>query len=388
MHCFSASTEKYQNNKLLKNEVCYSLVDALNKEMLMNDIYQKLRNRLDALSVGFPETTSGIEMKILKRLFSEEDAALFLTLLPVPETAEKIAARIGSTIEETAEHLEDMAKRGLLFRRRKNDSTKYGIVPYMVGIFEFQLKHLDKELAQDLEEYFETGIGPRLHGQATSLLRTIPVDIDFASQLPVAPYEDAMKIIDSHEVIAVSDCVCRVTKNTIDDGCDYPLENCLQFGTSAEYFVENDMGRFISREEAKEIIKASDEAGLVLQPYNDQKVASICSCCGCCCIALRSIKMHSVPAQAVHTNYFVEVDSHTCTGCGICETRCHMDAIAVNDSGIARVDRDRCIGCGLCVSTCGPQSVFLVRKSEQEATDPPANGVETQMRILKERGLR
>ena len=45
------------------------------------DIYRELQQRLDLYSVGFPATTSGVEIKILEFLFSEEDASVFLFLL-------------------------------------------------------------------------------------------------------------------------------------------------------------------------------------------------------------------------------------------------------------------------------------------------------------------
>ncbi|MFH1243360.1 MAG: hypothetical protein V1689_13505 [Pseudomonadota bacterium] len=37
-------------------------------------IYRKLQKQLDQYSLGFPATESGVELKILERLFSEEDA--------------------------------------------------------------------------------------------------------------------------------------------------------------------------------------------------------------------------------------------------------------------------------------------------------------------------
>ena len=42
----------------------------------MSDIYQRLRERLDQLSTGYPATAGGVELRILRRLFSEQDAAV------------------------------------------------------------------------------------------------------------------------------------------------------------------------------------------------------------------------------------------------------------------------------------------------------------------------
>ena len=54
---------------------------------MTNDIYRRLQQRLDRYSIGFPATESGIELKILKKLFSPEDAAMFLSMTQKLETA-------------------------------------------------------------------------------------------------------------------------------------------------------------------------------------------------------------------------------------------------------------------------------------------------------------
>jgi len=43
----------------------------------MKDIYEKLRKRLDDLATGYPATENGVEIRILKRLFIEEEAEFF-----------------------------------------------------------------------------------------------------------------------------------------------------------------------------------------------------------------------------------------------------------------------------------------------------------------------
>ena len=59
----------------------------------MGDVYQELREHLDSLPGGFPPTESGVEIRILKRLFSPEEAELARYLKPKPATA--IAERSG-----------------------------------------------------------------------------------------------------------------------------------------------------------------------------------------------------------------------------------------------------------------------------------------------------
>ena len=57
------------------------------------DVYRRLQERLDDLPVGYPATASGVELRILKRLFTPEEAEVALALSAAPETAEAIARR-------------------------------------------------------------------------------------------------------------------------------------------------------------------------------------------------------------------------------------------------------------------------------------------------------
>ncbi len=351
----------------------------------MNDIYEKLRERLDDMGPGYPATDSGVEIRILKKLFSPDDAGLFLDMTPMLEAPESVAARTSRNPEDVATHLEDMASRGLLFRHKKGDLIRYSAIPFVVGIFEFQLNTVDRELAEDLYAYFEEGLGKSFQSTGTPVMRSIPINAEIVPEQPVATYEDAMAIIDSQNVIAVAPCICRTTAQKMDMGCDKPLEACFIFGSHGNYYVDNGMGRYIDKDEAKRIIRENEKAGLVMQPFNSQQVGGMCSCCGDCCGMLRSLKMQESPAEAVKSNYFARIDEDLCTGCEICLDRCQMDAIEMTD-GIAEVLLKRCIGCGLCVTTCDVEAVSLVRKSEKSLYLPPQNGMETYMRIAQARG--
>jgi Fe-S-cluster-containing hydrogenase component 2 len=351
----------------------------------MSNVYDRLRERLDDLSTGYPSTPSGVEMRILRRLFTEEEAELFLALSPLPEAPDQVAVRLGRDARQTENLMERMALKGLLFRLRKEDTVRYGAIPFLVGILEHQVKRLDPELALEMNEYFESGFGRTIQSFNTPLMRTIPINREVAVKWPIAPYEDVPEIIRSQKIIALAPCICRTWMKTVDKGCGKPLETCFIFGQYGRYYVENHMARFISQEEAMEVLKRNDEAGLVMQPFNSQKVGGMCSCCGDCCGMLKSLKKQPSPAKSVQSNYFAEVDGSQCSGCETCLERCQMDAVRVVE-GQARVDRNRCIGCGLCVTTCATGALQLRKKPEPELYLPPETGAETYMRLAMERG--
>ena len=351
----------------------------------MENIYEKLRARLDELATGYPETESKVEIRLLQRLFTEEEAELYLKLSPFLENPKNVAKRLNQDSDELVNRMEQMAQKGLLFRKRKGDSVRYATVPYVVGIFEFQLKRMDEGFARDHEEYFETAFGRTIQSFKTPVLRTVPINRQLVANYPVAPFEDVLQVIENQDKIAVSPCVCRTTTRLAGKGCDRFQDNCFSFGSHADYYVENGMGHYITIDEAKAIVKKNEEEGLVMQPFNSRKIGGMCSCCGDCCGVLRSLKMHPTPATMVQSNYFARIDEEACTGCETCLERCQMAAIDVTD-GIAEIALERCIGCGLCVTTCSTEAIELIKKPEDQLYEPPKTGTETYIRIMRERG--
>lgn len=337
-------------------------------------IYEALADHLDRLPEGFPRTPTGVEIRILRRLFSPEEAALAQHLTLMPEPPEVIAARASGEIEETSCALAEMSRKGLILRTRKGDQTLYLAAQFIVGIWEFHVNDLDVDLIRDVNEYV-----PHFFKQSWQLkspqLRTIPIQRALPSEQVIMPYEEARAIISEQDKILVAPCICRREHQMTGNGCDRPLETCLVFGSGAQYYEENGLGRSISREEALKILEEAEKAALVLQPSNTRKVVNICTCCGCCCQILKNLKRLPRPAESAATNYYAVVDRDCCSGCETCLGRCQMEAIEM-DGEAASVLRERCIGCGLCVTTCPEEALMLREKPDAEKFIPPLNKME------------
>jgi Pyruvate/2-oxoacid:ferredoxin oxidoreductase delta subunit len=256
----------------------------------------------------------------------------------------------------------------------------------VIGSYEFQLKNLDRELAEMVEAYFQEGFFDFAPGKNIVPLRTIPVQQSIQVEWPVAPYMQAREIIKTKEKIALADCICRVQQQLIGKDCEKPREVCLVFGSHADYYVENKLGRYISREEALEVLDVSEKAGLVNQPANMINPGGMCNCCGDCCGLLRALNKMSNPAQLVFSHYYAAVDPDLCTACETCLTRCQMGAININDDQVAVVNTDRCIGCGLCVTTCPTEAMALTPKPEDQQVIPPSGGRELMDQTSQIRG--
>lgn len=351
---------------------------------MSQDVYQKLAQHLDELPAGYPATESGVELRILRRLFSPTEAELATHLTVLAEEPRVIARRARIPVAEAEQRLQVMEEKGLIYANHPRDGgpPKYSAAPFVVGIWEFQVGRLTPELVHDFDEY-----SPHLLElwEHTPQLRTVPVGQSIDTQMEIMAYEQAEEIVRAHENITVAPCICREEKQTIGEGCDKPLETCLSFGSAAAYYQRNGLGRQISQEEALNILDLANDAGLVLQPGNSQKASFICCCCGDCCGVLRNLKNHPQPASVLASAFFAKVYEDECTSCGLCETRCQMDALDFEEY-VPEINLDRCIGCGLCVSTCPTDALVMERKVEEERPFIPKNLVMTHYHLGKARG--
>lgn len=349
------------------------------------EVFFKLREQLDQYSLGYPATKSGVEIKILEKLYTEEEAEMFLELSMYAEPAAVIATRCGRDPDAVAAVLETMAEKGLIFRLRRGDGPKYAAVPFVAGVMEFQLGRLDQELVDLVEQYHCEGFNKAI-AEGANFLRVIPINRSVDARRQVATYEDAREIVKNRDYVAVADCICRVMSGMRGEACEKPVHNCFLFGSHAEYYVDRGIARQVTAEEALQILDEAEEAGLVTQPTTTVNPAGMCNCCGDCCGVLRSLNEMEKPAEMVLTNYFAEVNTDLCTACETCLERCQMRAIAINDENVAEVNRDRCIGCGLCVTTCPEEAMRLVLKPEDQLFSVPKSVTETALKMAEKRG--
>ncbi|MCP4161354.1 MAG: 4Fe-4S ferredoxin [Deltaproteobacteria bacterium] len=351
---------------------------------MTTDVYRQLQERLDLYSMGFPKAESGVDIEILKYLFSVENAQLFLALSHALELPAVIAERINQPEAEVAMQLEEMAEKGLVFRL-KRDKSKYGAIPFVHGLFEFQVDNLKPDFAKMVGDYFEEAFDLAMQKSADNFLRVVPVNKSLEIRNNVASYEDAVEILKGKDKIIIADCICRKRRDILDEGCGKHLEACFMFGSMGEYYLDKNMGRVVSLDEGIEILNECREAGLVTQPATAQNPAGMCNCCGDCCGVLSAIKKHPNPAEIIFSNHVVSADTEECTACELCLERCQMEALVLTD--VIEVLEHRCIGCGLCVTTCPTEVLSLMEKPEKEQRVPPVSMAEQMMVMAQNRGI-
>jgi ferredoxin len=352
-------------------------------DKMTNDIYEQLADALGRLPNGFPRTPSNVEIPLLKKIFSPEEAWFASHLGYAMESVAIVAERVDLPPEETGTRLRQTAKRGLLWFDEQGDKPRFRLAPFIVGIYEAQLANMDHEFAHLLEEYMAEGGAVGIMQPQPALHRVVPTQNAVKSEW-ILPYDDVRAVLLAAKTFRARACICRVQQDHIGRRCTFPLKVCLNFSSIERPPSPDD----VSQEEALAILDQTEAIGLVHTVSNVmQGLGYICNCCGCCCAILRGITDWGIEHSVAHANYYAVIDPEECQGCETCLTRCQVKAVTEQD-GVAVVDRERCIGCGLCVTGCPRNAAQLQRKPDTDIVHPPVDFPTWEHERIHNRGVR
>jgi len=347
--------------------------------------YQLLALRLDSLPNGYPPSPDGLELKLLERLFTPQEAELASQLRLTFESSRQIAERTGGDPKEVRDMLKSMSKRGLINAGRVEGGLGYGLLPFVVGIYEMQVNTLDADIAQLFEQYYQQSFGHILKIEP-AVHRVIPVGESVQVDMEIRPYESAADIVSNAKAWGVVDCICRKQKALLGDPCDHPVEVCMMLNQKPGAFDQSSHIRALSLDEALEVLQIAAEAGLVHSVSNDQRGSSyICNCCTCSCGILRGISELGIANAVAHSAFVNTVEEDLCIACEDCLEYCQFEALSMDL--IAQVDQLRCVGCGVCVQACTENALILVRRPEHEVTPVPLSKSDWMQQRAVARGI-
>jgi formate hydrogenlyase subunit 6/NADH:ubiquinone oxidoreductase subunit I len=363
--------------------------------------YSDLIDRLNRFPQGAPP--SELLNKILKVLFSDQEAHL-VSLLPVrPFTAEK-ACRIWKTdLNKTRKILDSLADRALLVDIEQNGEQEYALPPPMAGFFEFSMMRVRNDIDQkalselfyqylNVEEDFIRELFTRGDTQPGRVFVNEPA-LSSENALQVLDYERATEIIKTATHIGVGLCYCRHKMMHLGKACNAPMEICLTFNTTAASLTKHGHARKIDAVECLDLLQQAYDHNLVQFGENvREEVNFVCNCCGCCCEAMIAARRFAILNPVHTTNFIPEISDLQCNGCGKCVNVCPVGAMALvsaNDPHHpirkkALLNEERCLGCGVCVRTCPVKSIVLKSRAKRVLT--PLNGVHKAVVMAIERG--
>ena len=383
------------------------------------DTHERLAKHLSTLGMGYPPRPELLEFLRTLMTSAEAEVALLLptavTPLEVISAAQAVGrADAGTPMDtprdaaEIARTLEDLATRGLLFAGTTPEGERgYGLLQVGFGFpqtlfWDGGRRPESAAMADLVIKYFNREVTREAYGGTTTKpYRYVPVDVSLDEGLQaVLPAHAMTPIIEQAQTFAVAHCPCRVALRLRGRACEHPEDVCMKFDDLAEYLIERGLGRQIDRAEAFEVIRRSEEAGLVHFVDNAEgDVKHNCNCCGCACWNVGSIRRRKIPRDVLMATYFMRTtDRDECTGCGRCVEVCPVAALSLEpQSGsdraaerqsdtIAVVDPDWCIGCGVCVARC-PTGAAGLRARADVSLDLAPDFVTLHRRILDEKGL-
>ena len=372
------------------------------------DVYERLADAMEALPAGFTRTPSRLEIKLLKLVFTPEEALVAGTLSRKPETAADIAERVGLPEDEVTVLLESMIPRRMVRadtlaletgvkglgkveakpgQRPKAESVKrYRASPFLVGWYESFLqesKSTTKEFAEIYEQYVIEGGGEKVFSPRPGSQGVIPYRGSLKPEwLKREPHNDIDAHFERHDRFLVIDCVCKKGQVALQGhSCDLPMKRCGFVGLPpATPLSEN----VLNREDASKLWNELDAMGtMIIEGFygftmgaEEPQFVGGCHCCGCCCAILNSARLDPNLEETVQrSNYRAVKDYEKCTNCGECARRCQVFAHTCDTSTDAKpvYHREKCLGCGSCTMGCKYDALHLEPVSEEEWFHVPSS---------------
>lgn len=272
------------------------------------------------------------------------EVALTMKVHKVYKVDEILKMNKKHTREHLVEILEELCQVGIVEYKFENDinatgEKMYALPPYIVGSGEYmgmKKSMVEKEptaamlfdrMAFEPLKGFTQFVPPGGSGMA---MHVVPVEKAIPAQSNSVSHEHLSYWLDKYEIYATVPCVCRMSKEIIDEGAGEDYEDmCIAVGSMARYAVETHRGHYITYDEVMEILQRAEDQGCVHQITNldgDQRILGICNCSPATCCAIRSSQFFNC-RNLSRSAYVAHVDTENCVACGKCVEVCPVGAV-------------------------------------------------------------
>jgi len=248
-------------------------------------VYDRLAEQLGA-------GESKVIARIFETLLDQAEATLVLAASP-PATIDELSQKAGIDTARLEPMIDTLFRKGLLFKSRKADGTRYYRVRNVLQFHDATavMNNPPPAMLELWREYTrsEWEAQSKLIQAALpqAVMRVVPIGVSVEPNSQVLASDDVGRLIDGARKIAVTRCSCRA----IDGACGKPVEVCIQLDRAAEYALERGTGRPLSHAEARRMLELCELEGLVHVAENKQGLGHvICNCCRDCCINWPSVE--------------------------------------------------------------------------------------------------
>ena len=301
------------------------------------DLAQKITDRIGKVQPGDPEYY-GLDRRVTDEM---ADVALKMKIRKPYSFAQLKEMNPEHSEKKLRELLDALLYEGVLEYNRENPEKElqYVLPIFVVGSAEYSNMGWDR-----LHKYPETArffermtILPLVKvtkmvppGGAGIGMHVVPVEKAIPAEQQSLDIEHISHWLNKYDKYAASPCSCRMGRSILGEGCgDDPEDWCIAVGDMAEYIVETQKGgRYISYEEALDILKKAEDNGYVHQITNidgEDKIFAICNCALGSCFALRTSQLFNTPNMSASA-YRAHVDKEKCVACGKCVEVCPAGA--------------------------------------------------------------
>ena len=284
------------------------------------------------------------EYIILDRACSNDEIAEIMLKMGLrkPKTTAEIAKLTGKTEERVTELLTDAAMHGIVeynWENPKHEKQWYVqlFVPGIAEMTNMVLEQVEKypELADSFDKMTFLPLEGKTHlippGGDGIGMHVVPVESAIKAENKSVSVEHISHWLEKYDgKLSVGYCSCRNARRLYGEGSGEIQDDCcIGLGDFAQYLVETNKGRYITKEEALKICQRAEENGYVHQITNidgEDKIFGLCNCDIGVCFALRTSQYFNTPNLSASA-YRAHVDKENCVACGKCVEVCPAGAV-------------------------------------------------------------